>query len=119
MYEILEKKIDFFLTRDIINATKYSPSSGSSMKKGRFPQADLILCYARFFIVSTIPGRPRVIDLLNKISLKVFLRVVLLFYNALTNFLLCDKLCQVFFWDVRDVALLQWIKSSLSLAFTL
>ena len=36
MYEILEKKIDFFLTRDIINAMKYSPSSGSSMKKGRF-----------------------------------------------------------------------------------
>ena len=35
MYEILEKKIDFFLTKDI-NATKYSPSSGSSMKKGRF-----------------------------------------------------------------------------------
>ena len=30
------RKSHFFLMRDAINATKYSKSSGSSMKKGRF-----------------------------------------------------------------------------------
>ena len=52
------RKSHFFLTRDTINATKYSTLLGSSIKKGRFLWANLTLCYERFFALSTTSARP-------------------------------------------------------------
>ena len=66
----------------------------------------LIWLYSREIFFSTIPARLRVIHPLSNIYLKIFVRSVLLFYNTLTNCLLGHKTCQVFFWDVSDVALL-------------
>ena len=73
----------------------------------RFVSCRLIWFYSReifYFFHNTCPTKsnpPSKQHLLKNLPQKRSL-----IYNALTNCLLGHKTCQVFFWDVRDVALL-------------